>query len=134
MEGVQFTIPGPPCPWARAGKHGKVQFTPSKQRNAMAVAKDLAFQAMNGHPPFEGPLELTILAIYPWPTSMPKKRRNAPGGYFKTTKPDGSNILKLVEDAMNGVVYVDDAQIANLQVQKQYGLTAMTRVTVRRLP
>ncbi len=42
-------------------------------------------------------------------------------GYFwKTTKPDVDNLKKLVLDAMNGVVYTDDALIAKSAETKRF--------------
>ena len=41
--------------------------------------------------------------------------------YPKTTKPDLDNLQKLVLDAMQGVVYTNDATIYNLSSIKMYG-------------
>jgi len=45
---------------------------------------------------------------------------------------DRGNLLKLVEDAMNGLVYEDDSQICGGDVQKIWGLEEETRVTIRK--
>jgi Holliday junction resolvase RusA-like endonuclease len=58
----------------------------------------------------------------PIPKSCTKKRLEdiANGSEKPTKKPDSSNILKSVEDAMNGVVYKDDCQIINHHITKVY--------------
>jgi Holliday junction resolvase RusA-like endonuclease len=58
----------------------------------------------------------------PIPKSSTKKRLEAidNGSEKPTKKPDASNILKSVEDGMNGVVYHDDSQIINIHVTKVY--------------
>ena len=44
----------------------------------------------------------------------------AAGEIPPTTKPDTSNMVKAIEDAMNGVAFVDDAQIVRLFATKLY--------------
>ena len=44
------------------------------------------------------------------------------GEILPCKKPDVSNIAKAVEDALNGLVYEDDAQICSLTVSKCYAL------------
>jgi Holliday junction resolvase RusA-like endonuclease len=46
-------------------------------------------------------------------------------------KPDASNVLKSVEDAMNGVVYKDDSQIVNIHVSKVYSSVSGVDVCVK---
>lgn len=36
-------------------------------------------------------------------------------------KPDADNVAKSILDALNGLAYKDDSQVANLLVFKQYG-------------
>jgi Holliday junction resolvase RusA-like endonuclease len=40
------------------------------------------------------------------------------------------NIAKLVLDAMNKIVYADDAQVANIELIKRWGEVPGTRVSV----
>ena len=48
-----------------------------------------------------------------------------------TKKPDASNILKSIEDAMNGVVFNDDSQIVNIHVTKVYATEPGVDVCVK---
>jgi Holliday junction resolvase RusA-like endonuclease len=128
---IAFTVPGEAVPFARAGARGKQRFTPGKQRNAMGVVAHLAQRAMAGQPPFLGALRMTVRAVYLVPESWSKKKREA--AKWKSSYPDADNIGKLIKDALNKVVYVDDAQIAELTVQKVYGPIAGVTVTVERL-
>ena len=51
--------------------------------------------------------------------------------FWKTTKPDVDNLKKLVLDAMNGLVYEDDALIAKSEETKRYCAgTAGVQITV----
>ncbi len=130
-EFVAFTIPGEPVAFARSGGNGKIRFTPKRQRDFMALAKLAAAKAMAGAPPMSGPLRMAIRASYIVPSSWTKKRRDA--ARWRTARPDADNVAKLVADAINSIVYEDDAQIAALEVQEIYGPVAGVTVAVSSL-
>lgn len=69
---------------------------------------------MKKPPMLTGPLYMRVRAYFLRPKSAKKRVHH-------TVKPDGSNVLKLVEDALNGLVYPDDSAIVDAQVQKFYG-------------
>ncbi len=128
---IAFEVPGEAVPFARAGKHGKRHFTPAKQSNYMAVVKDLAMKAMRDQPPMTGPVEYAFRATYLIPESWSKKKRAA--AVWKQSKPDWDNLAKLAGDAMNKIVYVDDAQIASAVVQKRYGPVCRVTISIMQL-
>lgn len=133
MRKVTFTVPGVATAWARAGRKGGLSFTPPKQRSAMVDIKILAQRAMAGGPLLGGPVMMKVEATYPWPKSVTAKRRNDPNGHWKDTRPDLSNLVKLIEDALIGVVYGDDGQIAGSTSFKTYDEAAEIKVTVAEL-
>lgn len=128
---IAFNIPGEPVAFARSGGKGAIRFTPKKQRDFMGLVKLAAAGAMNGQPPLDGPLEMTIRATYLVPASWSKKRRDA--AHWRTSKPDADNLAKIVADAINEIVYLDDSQVASLTVQKTYGPIAGVTVSVTAL-
>ena len=65
-------------------------------------------------PPYEGPLQVQIVVRLQKPKSKPKKF------CYPTGKPDADNYAKLILDALNGVVWRDDAQVVRLFVEKSY--------------
>lgn len=133
MEPVIFTIPGKPAAWQRARSNGKVRFdSPEQSRNKMTIAQ-IGAAAMNGRPPFDGPLEVTVASYWPWPKSMSEKKRRAYGSHFFTSRPDADNIAKLLGDALNSILWRDDAQIVELIIRKRYGLVPQTVVRVQPL-
>ena len=109
---------------ARYAKRGNfVQtYTPDKTRNYESLIKEAAIEAMGSSEPLETPVTLYLYIRAPIPKSLPKKRIEAclNGLEKPIKKPDASNVLKSVEDAMNGVVYKDDSQIVNIHVTKVY--------------
>lgn len=117
---------------ARAGRHG--HYTPAKTKAAEEEIGIRVWVAMEGADPIDGPVSMTIQAVYRPPSSWSKKRQKAAieGQWPKVTKPDTDNIAKLVCDALNGIAYRDDALIADLSVGKNYGAADELRITIRR--
>ena len=128
---IAFNIPGEPIAFARAGSNGGQRFTPKRQRDFMAMVRLASSNAMVGAQPFDGAVEMTVRATYLVPKSWPKKRAEA--AKWRTAKPDADNLAKIIADAMNTIIYVDDSQIASLKVQKVYGPVAGVTVSVARL-
>ena len=120
---------------ARYAKRGNfVQtYTPDKTRNYEALIKEAAIQAMGSNEILETPVNLYLYIRAPIPKSLPKKRLEAclNGLEKPIKKPDASNVLKSVEDAMNGVVYKDDSQIVNIHVTKVYSSQSGIDVCVK---
>lgn len=123
---VTFKVEGNPVGKQRAryAKRGNfVQaYTPEKTRTYETLIKDAARQAMGVSEPLETPVSLYLYIRVPIPASATKKRLQAiaDGSEKPTKKPDASNVLKSVEDGMNGVVYKDDSQIVNIHVTKVF--------------
>jgi len=123
---VTIKVDGVPVPKGRAryvrrGNHIST-YTPEKTRTYETLIKDSAIEAMGASEPLETPVSLYLYIRVPIPKSCTKKRLQAiaDGSEKPIKKPDASNILKSVEDGMNGVVYHDDSQIINIHVTKVY--------------
>lgn len=67
------------------------------------------------------------------PKSWTKKKAQAAlnGEILPTSKPDVSNYYKLIEDALNGILYADDSQIVVQQSNKIYHETNMILIEAR---
>lgn len=120
---------------ARYAKRGNfVQtYTPDKTRNYESLIKEAAIEAMGSSEPLETPVNLYLYIRAPIPKSLSKKRIEAclNGLEKPIKKPDASNVLKSVEDAMNGVVYKDDSQIVNIHVSKVYSSVSGVDVCIK---
>jgi crossover junction endodeoxyribonuclease RusA len=88
----------------RLGKNGHA-FTPERTRMAEKAVTDAVIGAMDGLPPVSEPVCLT--AVFYCATKR---------------KSDADNLLKLVTDAMNQVVFVDDSQIEEFHVRVHRGV------------
>lgn len=132
FEIISIFIPGEPVPFARAGAKGSIRFTPMKQRNQMAVARIQAQDAMKSAEcaPFDGPVCVSLRATFPVPQSWSKTKRDR--AFWKTSKPDLDNLVKLTKDAFNSIVWIDDAQVCEIRAQKVYGSPVGVTVIVER--
>lgn len=134
---VTFNVEGNPvgkqrARYAKRGNHVSA-YTPEKTRSYEALIKDAARQAMGSSSPLETPVSLYLYIRAPIPASATKKllQAIASGDEKPTKKPDASNILKSVEDGMNGVVYKDDSQIVNIHVTKVYSSQSGVDICVK---
>jgi len=130
---VRIVIPGEPVAKGRPRfGAGLRPYTPAKTRQAEGIASSAARVAMAGRDVFAGPIRVHILAVFPVAKSWPKSRREDAlnGKIHVTKKPDIDNVAKLVTDAMNGIVWIDDSQIVELEAAKVYGENPRTIVSV----
>lgn len=135
---ILITIPGA----ARAKQRARVAvrgrfasaYTPKETVNAEAWVKHCAVEQA-GQPCLEGPLSLAVEIVVAVAESWSNKRRLAAldGAIFPTGKPDIDNCFKLIADALNGVIWRDDAQIVSLRVTKRYGRAPCTILRVTAL-
>lgn len=104
----------------RATKAGHI-YTPERTVNYEAALAYAAQQVMGDRPLFDGPLVVHIEAHMQVAESKPKKwRADALAGRLRPTKkPDWDNVGKMI-DALNLVVWTDDAQIVDGRVVKFY--------------
>ncbi len=69
---------------------------------------------------YSGEVKIHIIAYFKPNKSMSKKQKDLLLGKPYLKKPDIDNLCKVVEDALNGVAYKDDSQIALLYAEKYY--------------
>lgn len=126
---IRFEIPGKPFGKQRhrTTKTGRT-YTPKATVDFETVVGTIA--NMHFSAPICGPVGLTIEAIFVPAKSWTKKRRAEAMGAYHTQKPDADNISKAIKDGMNGIVYQDDSQVADLHVTKIWGHEAKTIVIV----
>jgi Holliday junction resolvase RusA-like endonuclease len=84
-----------------------------------------AQEAMRGASPILTPVRLRATFLFPRPKSHYRTGKHAGQlkdgiGYWMTTKPDLSKLVRAAEDAMTGIVYRDDSQVCVLDVAKHY--------------
>lgn len=115
----------------RLGRGGRT-FTPAKTV-AFEAAVALAARAAMAGDPMTGGCEVEVYGLAAMPRSWSKRKRAEMCGRLHTSKPDKDNCLKSVCDALNGVVWRDDAQAAIQTIEVRWAELDRFRVTVREL-
>ena len=136
-EPVTISLQGAPQGKGRARaflRGGHIgHYTPQKTRSYESLIYGAAIVAMGDRPAFDEPLLFEMSAVYAVPASWSeRKRQKALAGEIKPAKkPDLDNIAKAWNDALNGVVYRDDALITVALLEKKYGPEPFVSVTVK---
>lgn len=73
--------------------------------------------------PAHVPVELTLNFYF---TKAKSAKRPA-----MTTKPDGSKLLRAIEDALTGILFHDDSQVVESHVRKHYGGPPRVEIELR---
>lgn len=110
-----------------------VAITPEKTVSAEnRIAHELALAW--GQPPLDEPLSLDVEIRVPVPASKPKKFRAAAlaGDILPVGKPDLDNVLKLIGDSGNQVVWSDDSRFARIVMRRRYAEAPGMTITVDR--
>lgn len=122
---IQFEIPGQPVAQGRPrastrGGHVRM-YDPPKSKQYKQLVRSAAIPYAPKEP-LEGPLEVRMIFYRQNLKSFTKKQTQeaADGICRPTTKPDTSNYIKGIEDALNGLMWKDDSQIVTLVAEKYY--------------
>jgi len=81
----------------------------------------------------EGAVNMNIVYAFRRPQSLSKKERSEIDGgktVPKTTKPDIDNLTKAILDALNGIVWKDDAQVTQINIQKVWSAKDQIEVEI----
>lgn len=94
----------------------------------------VARAAMRSRAPTDRPVALLMHCFIAVPPSWrPRLRSDAlAGALLPASKPDADNFLKIV-DGLNGVVWIDDAQVVDARVIKRYSARPALRIEVREM-
>ena len=141
MTGFTLIVPGKPRGKGRPkfARRGEKVVTYTDDQTASAEETIRAIWRENGSSRLpDGPLEMTIRVVH----ERPKNHFRKDGAFTKaghanpvpTRKPDLDNVTKLACDALNGLGYRDDAQIASLDVRSNWGLRAHMLIQVKPIP
>lgn len=87
--------------------------------------KEIAIVAgtiMKGRNPWEGPVQITVDFYQKRPAGHFGTKGLKPSApRFPTKRPDATKLLRPAEDAMKGILWIDDSQVVEQHVRKFYG-------------
>lgn len=136
-DAVTLTVLGAPIGKGRPrfsarGGHMRA-YTPAKTENYSNRLSGAAQDAMDGRLPLDGPVELTMRAVLGVPASWSKRKQAdaLTGALLPTVKPDADNLVKLVMDALNTIVWKDDKQVVRCVIDKRYGPQPCVVITAK---
>lgn len=69
----------------------------------------------------------------PQSKSKKQKEKMLTGEIKPVVKPDVDNVAKSILDALNGIIYLDDKQIIELDIKKIYAETSWTEVKIEEI-
>ena len=141
LERISFTVPGPPQGKARArtvrNKYtGKpMSYTPESTVLYENWIRTCYMQVDGGIFERNEALMIGVHAYFEPPKSVSKtKRADMLSGKLRPLKkPDGDNILKVVCDALNGLAYRDDIQLAEKHIYKEYAEKARLEIVLMKI-
>lgn len=129
MPVMKFSVPGRPERWRRPAEDTR----PGKRAHRFvdkktAAARKRILDEAKLHwtaEPWIGPVVIGVTAVFAIPASWPKylRERALAGKVLHIADPDYDQIVKLVMDALKGLAYVDDNQVAGIlpRSAKRYG-------------
>ncbi|MBR1660282.1 MAG: RusA family crossover junction endodeoxyribonuclease [Oscillospiraceae bacterium] len=123
----RYVIPGPAVPQGRprlttAGGHPRA-YDPPKSREYKAYVQRCVREQGAPKTPITGAVFLRVYEYRAIPKSWSRRKKQAAreGTLWPTSRPDLDNVKKAVQDALNGLVWKDDAQVVWCMGSKAYG-------------
>ena len=126
----KFILLGNPVPWASA-RQGSKGFYDIKSGHKKSCLFDILSQKQEGC--ISGPVRLKLTFVMPIPKSASKKTRHLMLANMirHTTKPDLTNLTKLLEDVLEKAnVFSNDSQVVEHDTVKIYGEIPQTVIEV----
>lgn len=127
VDGIAFRVHGVPTPQGskkHVGRGIMVESGGEKLRTWREDVKHAALDAMNGHAPFEGALEVRVTFYLPKPKTV---KRDLPH-----VRPDLDKLERSLLDAMGAAgVFGDDGQVTDVVKAKRYADVPGAEVIVR---
>lgn len=87
------------------------------RRHWRATLQQIAVDEMGVQSPFDGPIACSFMFFMPVPKSMAKRLHYVAQ---PTKRPDLTKLVRAAEDALSGIVWVDDSQVVACSHTKRY--------------
>lgn len=125
-EPIVYVIEGDPIPLARC-RISRTTFRMYDSQKELKLISQITLQSQhNDRPLYEGPLLIDAHFYF----KIPKSRKDIKPLDYKTSTPDTDNLIKLICDICNNLLFRDDAQVAKMLLTKQYDTYPRTEFTI----
>lgn len=132
-----FTVYGTPQPKGRPrfNRRTGTAYTPKETQVYETQVKASFLLKYPHHKVLDVPVAVYIDAYFEPAKATAKRVREQMyvGKIRPVKKPDADNIIKAICDALNGIAYVDDAQVVCVSCRKLYSDKARCEVTIREM-
>jgi len=78
------------------------------------------------------PVSIDITFFMPIPKSTSKKKQKLLEGQHHSKRPDLDNLIKHLNDSLEGICWTDDAKIVEVTARKVYSSEPRTEFSIRR--
>lgn len=146
MRELSFYVAGVPAPggskkafvprgWTRAVITDAGGVRNKEWKAAVASAAYEAMRAQGEKDLFHGPVVLDVTFYMPRPKAHfnSKGALKSPAPIYHTKAPDALKLTRSTEDALKGVVWVDDSGVVYLKAKKIYGQSSGASIKVSRI-
>lgn len=104
----------------KSGKNFVMSYKDSKVKaKEKSIAEEVAEQLPEGFKLIDQPMKMIVNFVTAYPKSWSKKKVEET--YYKTSRSDLDNNLKLLGDSLEGVLFENDSYIVDLEAKKTYG-------------
>lgn len=125
-EKVKYVIKGKPTPLARPRYSKNKVYNSQKELMELITA---ALKIQHGtRALYQGPLSLNVTFYFPYPQKQSRVPRT-----WHSFRPDLSNLIKLIEDCAQPVLFHDDCAIAQIIANKLYDNEPRTEFIITEL-
>ena len=144
---IEFFVPGIPRPGGSKTafvnkKTGKAILTDAGGKHTANWRSDVKQFALkvcqNAGAPWDGPLDLQAVFVFPRPKAHYGSGKNAQtlkptAPKWHTSKPDATKLLRSLEDALKSIAWRDDSQVCVQAALKMYGSVPGASVSIKRM-
>ena len=114
----KYVLEGDPIPLARcriSHRWGHLRVFDSQKE--LKLISQITLKSQHGNRPlFSGPLRVDAYFYF----HIPRSHKKTKPGYFHIIKPDGDNLVKMILDLGNGVLFKDDCIVSQILCSKMY--------------
>ena len=127
-----ITVPGKPIAKKRPRFYRRGNFVGTYSDQTTEEGRFQSLAASQVDRLLDGPVGLKCIFYMPVPKNTSKKKMDLikKGFVPHIKRPDISNLLKFIEDCLNGIAWKDDSQISKLTAYKIYGLEPKTEIYI----
>ena len=142
---VAFTVPGVPVPqgsksaFVVKGRAVIAEQNRGKLKPYRALVAERAAEAYTGCELMTGPVRVRLQLVFPRPKAHfvaddPGRELKTSAPVYHATRPDAEKVARAISDALTGIVFRDDCQVAVYEIEKLYGTQPRAIIGVDELP